>query len=348
VARPEAVGKASNMKLKRAFGLLGVIRGGLCVVGCAVSASVLAQPQCLVAGSKTALPVRQLFVVAGQSNAAGLASVWDVVGGAEDVVQEGTVFPNVNIYGIYGAPAGVQGKDDGTLSASVAWSRFASWKAAQPGFGFKNVKAYANQFPAGVTEKQVFGPELFLARYLNDRAPRDHYIAKLAVSNSSLNTVDGLDNWVSGGHLSTELLKIIAEAHNTKNTKVNLQVAGLFWMQGETDALNEKTALQYKSNLTAFIKTFRQALVGMKCSDDANVPVVLGRIQDNPVWVHRKHVRAAQDQVAREVPNVSVVDTDDFSPHLVVGGVHFNEIAQARLGERVFRALTSPGHAKKE
>lgn len=337
------------MKSQRAFDLPGIVRGGLLWgVGCALSASVLAQPQCLVAGAKSALPVRQLFVVAGQSNAAGLASVRDVVGGAEDMVQEGTVFPNVKIYGIYGAPTGVVGQDDGSLSAGVAWSQFASWKAAQPGFGFKNVKAYAKEFPAGVTEKQVFGPELFLARYLNDRAPRDHYIAKLAVSNSSLNTVDGLDNWVSGGHLSTELLKIIAKAHNTQSTKVNLQVAGLFWMQGETDALSEKTALQYKSNLTAFINTFRQALVGMKCSGDENVPVVIGRIQDNPVWAHRKHVRAAQEQVAREVSNVSLVDTDDFSAHLVVGGVHFNEIAQARLGERVFRALTNPGHEKNE
>lgn len=336
------------MKFKQAFDMAAMVRSGLCVVGWALSAGVLAQAQCLVAHGKSALPVRQLFVVAGQSNAAGLASVRDVVGGAEDYVQEGTVYPRVKIYGVYGAPAGVLGKDDGSLSRGVAWSRFASWKAAQPGFGFKNVKAYANQFPAGVTEKQVFGPELYLARYLSERAPRDHYIAKLAVSNTSLNTVDGLDNWVSGGHLSSELLKIIADAHNTQSTRVNLQVAGLFWMQGETDALNEKAALQYKSNLTQFIKTFRQAVVRMKCAGDADVPVVIGRIQDNPVWVYRKHVRAAQNQVALEVPNVSLIDTDDFSPYLAVGGVHFNEIAQARLGERVFRALTSPGHAKKE
>jgi hypothetical protein len=160
---------------------------------------------------------------------------------------------------------------------------------------------------------------------------------------------DGLDHWTPGGHLNNELLKMIADAHNTQRSKVRLQVAGLFWMQGETDALSEKTALQYKSNLTAFIENFRESLVRMKCADDANVPVVIGRIQDNPVWVHRKHVRAAQAQVAHEMPNVSLVDTDDFSGYLAVGGVHFNEIAQARLGERVFRAFSvNPRPARKE
>ena len=87
----------------------------------------------------------------------------------------------------------------------------------------------------------------------------------------------------------------------------------------------------------------------MKCTDDAEVSVVLGRIQDNPVWTHRNHVRLAQASVAEALSRVSLIDTDDLSAHLVVGGVHFNEIAQARLGERAFKAFVGDGgHAKKE
>jgi hypothetical protein len=129
------------MQFKRTLSGAEWRRAGLCtVLGWTVSATVMAQ-QCLVDETRPAVPVRQLFVVAGQSNAAGLASVRDVTGGKEDYVRKDTVFPNVKIYGIYGAPSGVEGKDDGTLSRSVQWSRFASWKPAQPGFGFKNVKA---------------------------------------------------------------------------------------------------------------------------------------------------------------------------------------------------------------
>ena len=323
-------------------------RAALCAMCWTLSGPVLAA-QCLVRETSPAAPVRQLFVVAGQSNAAGLASVKDVVGGPEDYARQDTVFPNVKIYGIYGAPLGVAGRDDGRLSRGLPWSRFASWQTAQPGFGFKNVKPYASEFPPGVTAKEVFGPELYLARYLNDLPPHDYYIAKLAVANTSLNGFGALDNWAPGGRLNNELLKMIADAYNSQRWKVRLQVAGIFWMQGETDALNEASALQYKKNLSEFIRKFRQSLVRMKCTSDVEVPVVVGRIQDNPAWVHRSHVRLAQARVADELPRVTLVDTDDLSFHLVVGGVHFNEIAQARLGERVFRAFfAGAGHAKKE
>lgn len=326
-------------------GLAGAV---LCLLGGAVSGSVLAK-QCLVRETSPTVPVRKLFVVAGQSNAAGLASVRDVVGGPDDYAQQDTVFPNVKIYGVYGAPPGVVGRDDGKFSRGVRWSRYASWQQARPGFGFKNLTPYAEEFPAGVTAMEVFGPELYLARHLNDVPPKDHYIVKLAVANTSLRGGGVLDNWAPGGGLNNELLKMIADAYNTQRSKVRLQVAGIFWMQGETDALNEASALRYKNNLSGFIKNFRQSLVRMKCTSDAEVPVVLGRIQDNPVWTHRNHVRLAQARVAEELPRVSLVDTDDLSAHLVVGGVHFNEIAQARLGERAYKAFVGvAGHAKKE
>lgn len=336
------------MKFTRPFCWSGLAQAVLFLLIGAVSEAVLAE-QCLVRETSPTLPVRQLFVVAGQSNAAGLASVRDVVGGPDDYARQDTVFPNVKIYGIYGAPPGVAGRDDGRFSRGVRWSGFASWQQARPGFGFKNVTPNAKEFPAGVTAMELFGPELYLARYLNNVPPHDHYIVKLAVANTSLRGGDILDNWAPGGSLNNELLKMIADAYNTQRSKVRLQVAGIFWMQGETDALNEASALQYKNNLSGFIKNFRRSLVRMKCTDDAEVPVVLGRIQDNPVWTHRSHVRLAQASVAEALPRVSLIDTDDLSAHLVVGGVHFNEIAQAWLGERAFKALAGDGgHAKKE
>lgn len=323
-------------------------RVALCALCWGACGAVLAQ-QCLVRDTSPTVPVRKLFVVAGQSNAAGLASVRDIVGGVDDYARQDTVFPNVKIYGIYGAPQGVTGRDDGRLSRGVQWSRFASWQLARPGFGFKNFKQYTNDFPADVTAQEIFGPELYLARYLNDYFPLDSYIVKLAVANTSLHNAGGLDNWAPSGHLNNELLKMIASAYNTQRSKVRLQVSGLFWMQGETDALNKTSALQYKKNLSGFIKKFRQSLVRMQCASDVDVPVVVGRIQDNPVWVYRSHVRLAQAQVAHELPRVSLVDTDDLSAHLVVGGVHFNEVAQARLGGRAFKAfIAGADNAKKE
>lgn len=311
------------------------------------SGSSLAQ-QC-VSGSKggPALPVRKIFVVAGQSNAVGLASVRDITRGPRDVVRPATVFPHVKIYGIYGAPPGVLGNDDAMASMGVKWSRFASWQLAQPGFGFKNVESFSDRFPAGVTAKEVFGPELYLARYLNDLAPRDHYIVKLAVSNTSLHPTGTADHWAPGSRLYGQLMQMIADAHNSQNSKAKLQVAGLFWMQGESDALNAEWARKYKNNLRTFIGEFRQSMVRMGCAKDRKLPVVLGKIQNNSAWIHKKPVRLAQMQLAREMPSVRLVNTDDFSGHLTAGGVHFNEYAQSRLGKRVFRAFVDKGVRRK-
>lgn len=317
----------------------GLARAAVLVLGWALASGSSIAQQCLTQETSPSAPVRKLFIVAGQSNAVGLASVKDIEDGPDDYVQRNTVFPNVKIYGIYGAPPGVVGNDDAVLSRGVQWSRFASWKIAQPGFGYKNVTAIPKEFPADITAKEMFGPELYLARFLNDSPPYDHYIVKLAISNTSLNSMVGADHWAPGGHLYEELLKMIANAHNSKESKVKLQVAGLFFMQGETDALNEAWAKKYKENLKNFVIQFRKSMVRMKCAKDGNAPVVLGRIQDNSVWTYRTYIRTAQEQVARELPHVGLIDTDDFSRHLVAGGVHFNEYGQAHLGERVYKAF---------
>lgn len=298
--------------------------------------------QCQTEKAKSSVPVRSLFVIAGQSNAVGLASVKDIMGGANDYAQESTVFRNVKIYGIYGAAPGVVGNDDGTLSKKVTWSDFATWQTARPGFGYKNVANTPQDFPSGSDAEDMFGPELYFAKFLNDHPPHDHYIVKLAVSNTTLTSASELDNWAPDGHLYKELMKMIANAHNTKRSRVNLQVAGLFFMQGETDALNEIWAKNYKNNLISFLQRFRQDVEKMGCTGGREVPVVLGRIQDNLVWTYRKSVRLAQQRVAQELPHVNVINTDDFARQLVVGGVHFNEYGQAHLGRRIYQAFFSP------
>jgi len=110
-------------------------------------------------------------------------------------------------------------------------------------------------------------------------------------------------------------------------------------MQGETDALHRSWAKSYKNNLTEFISEFRRTMVRIGCVKDDQIPVVIGRIQNNPAWIYKKYVREAQIHVSRELSNVAIVDTDDFSGHLVAGGVHFDEYGQARLGERAYKAF---------
>ncbi|MBV7428185.1 MULTISPECIES: sialate O-acetylesterase [unclassified Acidovorax] len=310
-----------------------------CLFGLLLPAMSAHAQTCMTQTANPSAPPRQLYVVAGQSNAVGLASVKDIDSRGERYAQENTTYSNVSIYGIYGAPPGVAGNDDAARSRAINWSYFARWRVAGPGFGYKNLAGNSQLFPFGTKSTDFFGPELYLAHFLNNKPPRDHYIAKLAISNTSLNYTASADSWMPGGRLYHELLAVIADAYNSKRANVRLRVGGLFFMQGETDALNEVWAKNYKNNLKNFITRIRRDVSDMGCSDEMEFPVIIGRIQDNPAWTYRKYVRSAQMDVARSLPQVGIVDTDDFAEHLVAGGVHFNEYGQFHLGARAYQAL---------
>ncbi|MFT3812462.1 MAG: sialate O-acetylesterase [Acidovorax sp.] len=326
------------------FRQLSILQMGrvVCLLGLAwMGANSNAQPCCDHKARKhgSTQRVRKLFVIAGQSNAVGLASVRDIPGGANDYVQENTVFPNVKIYGIYGAAPGVKGHDDAVLSKKVNWSRFATWHTARPGFGYKNVANAPQYFPSGSRAEDMFGPELSLARSLNERPPYEFYIVKLAVSNTTLNYTPRADNWAPGGHLYKELMEMVRHACRTRMGRKKIRVAGLFFMQGESDALNKVWARNYERNLSKFIQAFRRDVVGMGCAESRKTPVVLGEIQDNPVWTYRKTVRRAQRQVVRALPYVKLVSTDRLAGQMTAGGTHFNEYGQTYLGESVYEAF---------
>ena len=301
--------------------------------------SVHAQSTCTEAAKNRTTPTGNLYIILGQSNAVGLASVKDVTPPAKDLVTAETVYPNVEIYGIHGAPDGVAGRDDPTQSQGVVWSEFAQWHLTKPGFGFKNLVGNEQYFPAGTAVDDLFGPEIYLAHYLSAESPGTQYILKLAVANTALANIEGHDGWLPGGHLYSELLKMVVDAQRAKADKVRLSVGALFFVQGESDASSPAYAAAYQKNLDQFITRIRADLFKMGCSKVRDVPFVMTRTQKNPSWPHAETVRRAQEKISRTVSRVKLIDTDDFLEHMTAGANHFNERSQAILGERFFRAL---------
>lgn len=283
---------------------------------------------------------RKLYLIIGQSNAAGLASVRDLVPPAQDYVSLDTHYPNVQIYGIHGADPGVAGNDDAIRSLSVQWSQFAGWYTVKPGFGFKNLSGNEGYFPSGVTALDLFGPEIYLSRYLNEEAPRKHYVLKLAISNTTLAHVPDADSWVPGGHLYRQLLRMVVDAHQKKSDEINLRVGAIFFVQGESDAMSLARAEAYEKNIIQFVKAIRSDLLSIGCVDFLNIPFIMSRVQDNPAWPFRDVVRRAQEKASRTMIRVKLIDTDDFREHVTAGSSHFNEYGQAKLGERFYRSLT--------
>ena len=88
--------------------------------------------------------------------------------------------------------------------------------------------------------------------------------------------------------------------------------AGIFWMQGESDAAHGAAiALRYQYNLTRLMTLIRAAMH----ADD--LPVVVGRISDSGqdddgrVWNHGEVVRAAQAAFAEQDPAAILVTASD-------------------------------------
>lgn len=91
-----------------------------------------------------------------------------------------------------------------------------------------------------------------------------------------------------------------------------LIVAGIIWMQGESDAdVTEEIASRYYDNLHNLMQLIRSALG----SDD--IPIVIGRISDSGndpsgmVWEHGDIVRNAQEMFVEDDPMAAIVTATD-------------------------------------
>ena len=107
------------------------------------------------------------------------------------------------------------------------------------------------------------------------------------------------------------------------------ELAGMIWMQGESDAFSLEYAQAYETNLRNFIESVRED-VGV-----ADLPFVIGKIPPDPTWTHYDLIRQAQENVAASMDNVSIISTDD----LPVTSHHYNTTGQQMLGERFANAL---------
>ena len=100
-------------------------------------------------------------------------------------------------------------------------------------------------------------------------------------------------------------------------------VAGVFWTQGESDALAGKaTAATYGTNLQNFVLTLRRHF------GEPRLPFVYGRIL--PQWQNSQGVREGQQDLANHLPNVFMANADD----LLTPTLHYNNEGTMTLGNR--------------
>jgi hypothetical protein len=201
------------------------------------------------------------------------------------------------------------------------WSGWAEWRGLAP---------------ASYWGPAYFGPEVTMGRLLADEDPTQTVaVIKHAIGGTDLAqcwypgavTDDGTAGPCYAGFKAT----VDAALAELDEQGVLWRIAGMGWMQGESDASNVDWANAYADNLTAFVARVRED-VGTPA-----MPFAMGRIDCSVHCAYRDTVRDAQDAVAAALAGVSIVETQDLPQ--ITDSLHFDASGMRTLGERLAGAL---------
>ena len=264
---------------------------------------------------ETTKPPIKIFIAAGQSNMEGPGNSEEIEKIAPDLLN-----PRDDVWCIYAG-------------------RYSGW--LEPRFGFRSGN---------------FGPELKFGHMIGDHLDNEVVIIKSAIGGTRLHSDWRPPSAVAqrGGQVGPLYLDMIRRVHNLlKDPKAfypdyegqGFELAGLLWLQGETDACDPVEGLEYEANLIDFIADFRSDL-GV---DD--LPIIIAQINDSDCWddgdKQGPYIRATQKKVAESDPYAAWFITSDLDP-----GFHYDSPSHVVIGQRFAEATipllreTTVNHAK--
>ena len=222
-----------------------------------------------------------VILLAGQSNASGCSR--------DEYLQKNVTAEQYAVY--------ENGYDN------VYINYFASGTNISNGF----VKCAAKQGELGT----CFGPELGMAEKLNELYPdQTFFIIKYAWGGTNL-----FEEWLSPsskgktGELYQNFVAYVETSMRYLVSKnYDVEIAGMCWMQGESDSFSTKDAGNYGTHLTNLLKDVRKEF--SRYAAEEGIVFVDAYIADNPVyWVYCDMVNAEKQKVAAASSLNVLVDT---------------------------------------
>lgn len=195
------------------------------------------------------------------------------------------------------------------LVASVSALVFAggAWETLRPSGAYQEPGSYKGM---------GFSPEIGLALALGRVG-----VVKSAANGSSL-----VNDWAHGGRERAKALALAKAALASRPSRL----AGVLWMQGESDSFDEGPARAYRDNLRELVASLRAELGA------PGVPFVAVRISPSVNFVQRDVVRGAQMDPG--IARYAWIDTDDLDHG--EDAVHFTGQAELELGRRFAKAFS--------
>lgn len=232
----------------------------------------------------------KIVILAGQSNAVGQAKTKDFL------IEYKQLQTNIKIW-------------DGSECDDFMKNK---WMCVQTGFG---------------TDTARTGSEISFAKAITQKFPNDSIrIIKAAWSATSI-----AECWLSPsvgigyrGNFYRNFfdMSVNPALQSIINHGNTYEIAGILWMQGESDALTLPFANAYGYNLTHFIQDLRKDL------ETSAMPFIIAKIDDSPTWPYCAIVRQAEDSVATNIPNIGIFDTKDFE----TDGAHYYPAGIIKIG----------------
>lgn len=168
----------------------------------------------------------------------------------------------------------------------------------------------------------LFGPEVGFGSSITVKYPNQQIgLIKLGIDGTSITL------WSDAGYYK-QLMDLIKECSKARK----IDISGVVWMQGESDAMTQALADSYQKNLSLLIAKLRADL------KNPTLPFVCGRISSSlpkRQFPYIQTIRAAQD--AAKLNRTTVVDTDDLPTY--DDDVHFTAQGQLLLGHRFAEAM---------
>jgi hypothetical protein len=175
-----------------------------------------------------------------------------------------------------------------------------------------------------VNKRGRFGPEIAFGHEIAAAFPDDDIrLVKYAAGGTAL-----YNDWAptTGRQYLAFMGTVKAALADLDGAKVDYDVAGMLWLQGESDA-HENKAETYEANLTAFIAHMRTAF------KTPEMPFIIARVYHfyGGKSGQAKIVRDAQVKIAESDKNVGWFDTDDCD---LLNAGHYNAAGILKIGTR--------------
>lgn len=283
--------------------------------------------QFLRTGSNGDLPLRDIILVAGQSNAVGLGVSSELPAELATPPANMLVWPTTN--GVEWSSASVEAARFGP-ELSFAYDVAKLYEQRHESFGILKVAKFSSslRYDWALSAWESLAADTPKLRQLN---------ARLGEINQERDDSAMVANGTASGEpvLFATLVDTVRQAMKAPQCEGGrCRIGALLWLQGEMDANSEEDAVLYESELTNFVNTLRSAL------ESPDLFVVISGLAPDLVGVKPAAdvvLQAQQNYTAMQGPSRAVfVPTDGVTKF--EDRLHYNTNGLLDLGHRLAKA----------